>query len=317
MSVLIVVEHDHQIIHDSTRHVLQAALQLSDQITALVFGDQCKPVAEMAATLKGVKNVLWVDHESLKAQLPEACGQVLVELAPSFSHILVSSSTFGKNLLPRCAAKLGVGQLSDVIHVIDSNTYEHPIYAGNAIEVVRVLDPIQFLTIRTTAFEAVLETQPPIPIESINQAIQPISTCFVSHQKHASFRPDLKSARIVVSGGRGLQSAEQFKLVEALADMLGAAVGASRAAVDAGFVSNDYQVGQTGKIVAPILYFAIGISGAVQHMAGMKESKIIVAINRDPDAPIFQIASYGFVGDLFTAIPALMDELKSRGIGKC
>lgn len=317
MSVLILVEHDNQKMHASTRHVLTAALQLHDQPTMLVIGYQCKQVAEEVASLKGVKQVLLADHLAYQAQLPEVCCQLVSNIATDFSYVLCASSTFGKNVLPRCAAKLDVGQLSDVTRILDNNTYEHPIYAGNAIETVKILDAIQLLTIRTTTFDAVSEAQTACPIECIEPTINPIHTRFIECKQHISERPDLKNARIIVSGGRGLQSAEQFKVVEALADALGAAIGASRAAVDANFVSNDYQVGQTGKIVAPDLYFAIGISGAVQHMAGMKDSKVIVAINKDPDAPIFQIASYGLVGDLFTVVPQLIETLKTRGIGKC
>ncbi len=317
MSVLILVEHDNQKMHASTRNVLTAALQLHDQVTMLITGYQCKQVAEEVASLKGVTHVLLADHLDYQAQLPEVCCQLVNHIATAFSHVLCASSTFGKNLLPRCAAKLDVGQLSDVTLIVDKNTYEHPIYAGNAIETVRIQDSIQLITIRTTAFDAVNETQTACPIELTECTIKPVRSHFIEHKQHVSERPDLKNARIVVSGGRGLQSAEQFKLVESLADVLGAAVGASRAAVDANFVANDYQVGQTGKIVAPQLYIAIGISGAVQHMAGMKDSKIIVAINKDPDAPIFQIASYGLVGDLFTVIPELIEILKTRGIEKC
>lgn len=317
MSVLVLVEHNHQSMHASTRHVLKAAMELSTEVTLLVIGHQCQSIANEAATLKGVKQVLLADDPAYQYHLPEAVSPVIVKLASNFSHILGASSTFCKNIIPRCAAKLDVAQLSDVTRIIDASTYEHPIYAGNAIETVRLLDSQQILTIRTTAFDEITETQPASPIELITPAVQPVTTKFIDHQIQVSTRPDLKNAPIVVSGGRGLQSAEQFKLIESLADTLGAAVGASRAAVDAGFVSNDYQVGQTGKIVAPSLYLAIGISGAVQHMAGMKDSKVIVAINKDPDAPIFQVASYGLVGDLFTIIPQLIEEFKARGLSKC
>lgn len=317
MSVLILVEHDNHVMQSSTRSVLSAALQLNNNVVLLVVGHQCQSVAEQASTLKGVQSVLLADHECYAHQLAEPTSELIVELSASFSHILCASSTYGKNILPRCAAKLDVAQLSDVTRIVDQRTYEHPIYAGNAIETVELLDAIQVLSIRTTAFDAAIEKQNQCGIESLPQTYNHQKTQFLGRVLNESVRPDLNAASIIVSGGRGLQSAEQFKMLEELADALGAAIGASRAAVDAGFVPNDYQVGQTGKIVAPDLYFAIGISGAVQHMAGMKDSNVIVAINKDPDAPIFQIANYGLVGDLFVLIPQLIQELKSRGISKC
>lgn len=317
MGALILVEHDNHKMLAATRHVLTAALQLDARPSMLVVGHQCHAVAEEVSALQGVAEVLLFDDAACANHLPEVVSQVMLTLSERFSYILGSSSTFCKNIIPRCAAKLDVGQISDVTRVIDANTYEHPIYAGNAVETVRLLDSIQVLTIRTTSFEAVNAIQPPCTIEKITAVIQCTTTRFMDHQVHISTRPDLKNAQIVVSGGRGLGSAEHFKLIETLADALGAAVGASRAAVDAGFISNDYQVGQTGKIVAPKLYIAVGISGAVQHLAGMKDSKVIVAINQDPDAPILQIASYALLGDLFTLVPQLIDELKKRGISKC
>lgn len=317
MGVLILVEHDNHVMLPSTRNVLSAALQLGDAPILLIAGHQCQAVAEEASALAGVQSVWLADHSCYAHQLAEPVSQLITELSTSFSYILAASSTFGKNILPRSAAMLDVAQLSDVTRIIDHNTFEHPIYAGNAIETVEMLDTKKVLTIRTTAFDAITEKQAPCGIEHIERVFTQTKTNFINHQLNVSVRPDLTSASIIVSGGRGLQSAEKFKLVEELADVLGAAVGASRAAVDAGFVPNDYQVGQTGKIVAPNLYFAIGISGAVQHMAGMKDSNVIVAINKDEDAPIFQIANYGLVGDLFDLIPKLINELKLRGLSKC
>ncbi|KTC84154.1 electron transfer flavoprotein subunit alpha/FixB family protein [Legionella brunensis] len=310
MSTLVIVEHDNQSMHSSTRNTIAAAMQLKQNLVLLVAGHQCKAVAEQAAAIEGVHAVWLVDNICYEHQLAENLAELITSMASSFSAILAPSSTFGKNLLPRVAAKLDVTQISDVSRIIEQDIFEHPIYAGNAIETVKVLDPIKVLTIRTTAFDGVNGTQPPCCIELIDKPSSETKTKFVKHELSRSERPDLGSAKIVVSGGRGLQSAEKFKLIEELADALGAAVGASRAAVDAGFVPNDYQVGQTGKVVAPTLYIAVGISGAVQHLAGMKDSKVIVAINKDEDAPIFQIANYGLVGDLFELVPELIKQLK-------
>ncbi|STX43118.1 electron transfer flavoprotein, alpha subuni [Legionella donaldsonii] len=312
MSTLVIVEHDNKMMHPATRNTVAAALQLKENPVLLVVGHQCQTVAEQAATIAGVHAVWLVDSAVYAHPLAENMSELVIGMASSFSAILAPASTFGKNIAPRIAAKLDVAQISDVSRVIDQNTFEHPIYAGNAIETVRVLDSIKVLTIRTTAFDSINAEQSPCCIEHIDKIIQSTTSKFVRHELSRSERPDLGSAKIVVSGGRGLQSAEKFKLVEELADALGAAVGASRAAVDAGFVPNDYQVGQTGKVVAPTLYLAIGISGAVQHLAGMKDSKVIVAINKDEDAPIFQIANYGLVGDLFELVPQLIEQLKKR-----
>ncbi|HHX3462386.1 TPA: electron transfer flavoprotein subunit alpha/FixB family protein [Legionella pneumophila] len=312
MSTLVLVEHNNQQLHPATRNTLSAALELGDKITLLVVGYQCRSVAEEAAILKGVHAVLHVDNPCYEHQLTEAVSDLVVSFANSFSAILAPSSTYGKNILPRVAAQLDVTQISDVSKIINSDTFEHPVYAGNAIETVRVLDSLKVMTIRTTAFDSITSSQEACCIESIDKEFQAKGSQFVRHELSKSERPDLGSAKIVVSGGRGLQSAEKFKLIEELADTLGAAVGASRAAVDAGFVPNDYQVGQTGKVVAPMLYIAVGISGAVQHLAGMKDSKVIVAINKDADAPIFQIATYGVVGDLFELVPQLIEQLKNR-----
>ena len=312
MSTLILVEHDNQTLHPATRNTLAAALEYGGEVSLLVAGHQCQAVAEQAATLAGAHTVLYVDKPGYEHPVAEQMGDLVLSLANSFKAIFVPSSTFGKNIASRIAAKLDVAQISDVSKIIDNSTFEHPIYAGNAIETVRVLDAIKVMTIRTTAFNPVTTTQAACAIEALDKECMATGSQFVKHELSKSERPDLGSAKIIVSGGRGLQSAEKFKLIDELADVLGAAVGASRAAVDAGFVPNDYQVGQTGKVVAPTLYIAVGISGAVQHLAGMKDSKVIVAINKDEDAPIFQIADYGLIGDLFELVPQLIEQLKNR-----
>lgn len=311
MSALVLVEHNNQTINPTTKNVLAAALQLDNKPTLLIVGAQCFTVAEEAAKLTGAHTVLCVDKPCYEHPLAESVAELVHSLASSFDVILAPSSTYGKNILPRVAALLDVAQISDVSKIIDKNTFEHPVYAGNAIETVRSLDAIKVMTIRTTAFDPVSVGQSVCAIEAIDKEFSSKNTQFIKHELSKSERPDLGNAKIVVSGGRGLQSAEQFKLIDQLADALGAAVGASRAAVDAGFVPNDYQVGQTGKVIAPTLYIAVGISGAVQHLAGMKDSKVIVAINKDEDAPIFQIANYGLVGDLFTLVPELIEKLKN------
>lgn len=310
MSTLIIVEHNNQVMQASTRQVLAAAKQLGETIVLVVIGHACEAVVTQAAILEGVEAVWVFDNVCYQHAFAENVSLLVASIAPAFRNILAAASTFGKNILPRVAALLDVAQISDVVRIIDKNTFEHPIYAGNAIETVQVLDDKNLLSIRTSAFDAITATKATCTIERRKEIFQETNTTFINHQLSESVRPELGNAAIVVSGGRGLQSAEQFKIVEALADLLGGAVGASRAAVDAGFVPNDYQVGQTGKVVAPDLYIAIGISGAVQHLAGMKDSKVIVAINKDPDAPIFQIANYGLVGDLFVLVPQLIDALK-------
>ena len=312
MSTLVLVEHNNHTMHPATRNILAAALELDNKPTLLVVGHQCGEVAAQAATLAGVHAVWCVDKPCFEHQLAEQVSDLVVSFANSFNAILASSGTFGKNILPRVAALLDVAQVSDVSKIINPNAFEHSVYAGNAIETVHVLDDMKVMTVRTTAFNPVTATQAACCIENINQEFPAKGSQFVKHELSKSERPDLGTSKIVVSGGRGLQSAEKFKLINDLADALGAAVGASRAAVDAGFVPNDYQVGQTGKVVAPVLYIAVGISGAVQHLAGMKDSKIIVAINKDEDAPIFQIADYGLVGDLFELVPQLIEQLKNR-----
>ncbi|MFC3907842.1 electron transfer flavoprotein subunit alpha/FixB family protein [Legionella dresdenensis] len=310
MSTLVIVEHDNEQISPATYSALAAARQLDQTTDLLVAGYQCSKAAEQAAALAGVTKVIAADNACYSHFLAENLCQLVLSIADNYTTILAASTTFGKNLMPRIAAKLDVIQVSDVMRIIDGNTFEHPIYAGNAIETVKVLDSKKVLTIRSTAFDNTCASQSPCTIETLDKAFTDSKVTFVSQELSKSERPELGSAKVVVSGGRGLQSAEKFKLVEQLADELGAAVGASRAAVDAGFVPNDYQVGQTGKVVAPDLYIALGISGAVQHLAGMKDSKVIVAVNKDPDAPIFQIATYGLVGDVFELVPQLIEQLK-------
>lgn len=314
MATFVVVEHNHQTMHPVNRHLVTAAQSFEGECILLVAGFNCQSVAEEAATLAGVTRVLWVDNVCYAHQMPENMAQLIATLSSTAQVILAASSTYGKNLLPRVAALLDVAQVSDVTRMIDSNTFEHPIYAGNALETVRVLDEKKVLTVRATAFSAEQNTQTPCVIENIDHVIPLKQSAWVKSQLNVSERPELTQAKIVVSGGRGLQNKDNFNLIEQLADLLGGAVGASRAAVDAGFVPNDYQVGQTGKVVAPQLYIAIGISGAVQHLAGMKDSKIIVAINKDEDAPMMQVANYYLVGDLFELVPQLITRLKMKGI---
>jgi len=317
MTTLVIVEHNNKTLHPATRNVVAAALQLSGNPILLVVGHECQTVAKQAAMIAGVEAVWVADNSCYAHQLAENTTELVVSLASSFSAVLAPASTFGKNLLPRIAAKLDTAQISDVSRIVDQATFEHPIYAGNAIEVVHVLDALKILTIRTTAFDSVNAEQQPCSIECIDKILEATNTQFSQQELSRSERPDLGNAKIVVSGGRGLQSAAQFKLIEELADVLGAAVGATRAAVDAGFVPNEYQVGQTGRVIAPSLYIAIGISGAVQHLAGMKDAKVIVAINKDEEAPIFQVANYGLVGDLFELVPQLIEQLKASNFPGC
>jgi len=312
MTILVISEHNNQQLYPATKHALSAALELDQAVHVLVVGSGCRTVAEQAAALTGVEKVILVDNACYTHMLAENMAKVIAALAPSFSHIMTGASSFGKSLMPRVAALLDVAQLSDMTRILSPDTFEHPIYAGNAIETVRMLDAIKVLTVRTTAFDMIASEQALCEIETVDMVFDSQNTRFKEYQYSESTRPELTDAKIVVSGGRGLQSAEKFGLIDALADVLGAAVGASRAAVDAGFVSNDFQVGQTGKVVAPALYFAIGISGAVQHLAGMKDAKTIVAINKDEDAPIMEVADYYLVGDLFTIVPDLIEQLKAR-----
>lgn len=314
MSTLVMVEHNNQVMHPVNRYVLSAAQQLGEDVVLMVVGYQCKVVAEEAAVLEGVKKVIFADDRCYEHQLAENLSQLIVSLADNYHVIMAPSGTYGKNLLPRVAAMLDVGQVTDVTRVIDKNTFEHPIYAGNAIETVRVLDDKKVLSIRSTAFSPVQSTQSACVIEKVDNIFALENVSYIGSELSQSKRPELSQAKIIVSGGRGLQNRENFKLIEQLADTLGAAIGASRAAVDAGFVSNDYQVGQTGKVVAPQLYIAIGISGAIQHLAGMKDAKIIVAINKDEDAPMMKIANYALAGDLFQLVPQLIEQLQQRKV---
>jgi electron transfer flavoprotein alpha subunit len=313
MPILVIAEHSHQNLHPATLSVITAALQLKKDLHVFVGGYQCKKVANQVATVPGVQQVIYTDHLTLKHPLADSWASYLKMWVEKYSHILAPATTFGKDLLPRLAALLNVGQLSDVIVIDSEDTFKRPIYAGNAIATVQSQDPIKVITIRPTAFEklAMQETTPAQIVDGPLPTVSPLSR-FIELQTTPSNRPELSSARVVVSGGRALQGAENFKLIEDLAACFNGAIGASRAAVDAGYVPNDYQVGQTGKVVAPELYIAIGISGAIQHLAGMKDSKVIVAINKDPDAPIFQVADYGLVGDLFDIIPDLIAELKKN-----
>ncbi|MBY6265872.1 electron transfer flavoprotein subunit alpha/FixB family protein, partial [Azospirillum sp. 412522] len=281
-----------------------AAAKLGSDIHVLVAGRNAAPAAAQAAMLAGVAKVLLADDASYEHALAEPVAALLVSLAPGYSHVLAAATSAGKNVLPRVAALLDVAMISEITAVVAADSFERPIYAGNAIATVQSADPVKVITVRTTAFEAA-PASGSAAVESIAAVADPALSGFVSAELSKSERPELTSARIVISGGRGMQSGDNFHLLEAIADKLGAAVGASRAAVDAGFVPNDYQVGQTGKIVAPDLYVAVGISGAIQHLAGMKDSKVIVAINKDEEAPIFQVADYGLVADLFKALPDL------------
>ncbi|CAO3441883.1 electron transfer flavoprotein subunit alpha/FixB family protein [Azospirillum largimobile] len=304
MPILILADHDNASLKPATAHAVTAAAKLGADIHVLVAGRNAAPAAEQAAKLAGVAKVLLADDAAYEHALAEPVAALLVSLAPAYSHVLAAATSVGKNVLPRVAALLDVAMVSDVTAVVSSDTFERPIYAGNAIATVQSADAVKVVTVRTTAFEAAAATGS-AAVESVATVADPALSSFVSAELSKSERPELTSARIVISGGRGMQSGDNFHLLEAIADKLGAAVGASRAAVDAGFVPNDYQVGQTGKIVAPDLYVAVGISGAIQHLAGMKDSKVIVAINKDEEAPIFQVADYGLVADLFKALPEL------------
>jgi electron transfer flavoprotein alpha subunit len=309
MSILIIAEHDNSEIKSATFNTITAASQLGDDLHILVAGHECSAVAEAAASIPGISKVLLSEHAAYQHAMPENMAALILSIASSYSHILTPATTNGKNLLPRVAAKLGVAQISDIVSVHSEDTFVRPIYAGNAMATVQSIDAIKLITVRGTAFDAVASSGGSASIENLAVADIFEGASFVSQQLSVSERPELAAAKTVISGGRGLGSGDNFRLIEALADKLGAAVGASRAAVDAGFVPNDYQVGQTGKIVAPDLYIAVGISGAIQHLAGMKESKVIVAINKDEEAPIFQVADYGLVADLFEVLPELTESV--------
>lgn len=308
MTALVLAEHDNAHLRASTLNTITAAAKAGGEVHVLVCGHNCAPAAQQAAKVAGVAKVLVADAPHFADGLAENVAEQVLALAKNYTHVLAPATAYGKNIMPRVAAKLDCAQVSDIIGVESPDTFTRPIYAGNAIATVQSPDPIKVITARPTNFDAAPEGGS-APIENVTPAPDTGLSRFVSREVAKSDRPELQGAKVVVSGGRGLGSAENFKLLEALADKLGAALGASRAAVDAGFAPNDWQVGQTGKVVAPQLYIAIGISGAIQHLAGMKDSKVIVAINKDPDAPIFQVADYGLVADLFEAVPQLVKEL--------
>lgn len=308
MSVLVIAEHEQGALKPETAKVINAAAKISDNITVLVAGHSVAAVAESASKIAGVTSVIVADKPVFEHQLAESTADLVVELAADYSHILASASTTGKNTLPRVAALLDKSQISEIIDVIDADTFKRPIYAGNAIATVKSAEDKKIITVRASAFDAQGE-QSAVAVSSVESGADNALSEFVSVEQTESERPELNAAPVVISGGRGMQNGENFALLNGIADKLGAAIGASRAAVDAGFVPNDMQVGQTGKIVAPDLYIAVGISGAIQHLAGMKDSKVIVAINKDPDAPIFQVADYGLVADLFDVLPELENAL--------
>ncbi len=305
MSVLVYAEHDNATLKAATLNVVTAALAIDSDVTVLVAGSGCGAAAEEAAKVAGVTKVLVADNAAYEHQLAENIAELVVELGKDFGHILAPATTTGKNFLPRVAALLDVQMISEITGVEGADTFLRPIYAGNAIATVQSADAIKVMTVRGTAFDAAATEGGSAAVESTDVAKDAGVSSFVGEEIAKSDRPELTAAKIIISGGRGMQNGDNFKMLEAVADKLGAGVGASRAAVDAGFVPNDMQVGQTGKIVAPDLYIAVGISGAIQHLAGMKDSKVIVAINKDEEAPIFQVADYGLVADLFEAVPEL------------
>jgi electron transfer flavoprotein alpha subunit len=309
MSVLVVAEHDNHDLKPATLSTITAAAQLGGDVAVLVAGNGCGAAAEKASKIAGVGKVLLANGEHYAHPLAENMALLIVRLAPDYSHVLAPATTFGKNFMPRVAALLDVAMISDVIAIESEDTFVRPIYAGNALATVQAADTVKVMTVRGTAFEKAPTEGGSAAIEDVEPAEDPGLSSFAGQELTESERPELTAARVVISGGRGMQNSENFHLLETVADKLGAAVGASRAAVDAGYAPNDYQVGQTGKVVAPDLYIAVGISGAIQHLAGMKDSKVIVAINKDEEAPIFQIADYGLVADLFQALPELAAEL--------
>lgn len=317
MKLLLLLEHDNKTLKSTNLNALTAAKQLGDQIDILIIGYDCASVVEQAIKLSSIRRIRVADAPEYQHSLAENAALIIQEMAPEYDVILTAATTYGKNILPRAAALLNIGMITDVIKIISADTFVRPIYAGNALATVKSHDNIKILTIRTTAFTPaeIVENQT-VTIDKFAINIPNSFSEFISQQLTYSGRPELTAARVVVSGGRAFKSAENFKKLEVFADSIGAAIGASRAAVDAGFAPNDYQVGQTGKVVAPELYIAIGISGAIQHIAGMKDSKVIVAINSDPDAPIFEIADYGLVGDLFKILPELQDEFSQTHLTK-
>ncbi|EIJ46713.1 MULTISPECIES: electron transfer flavoprotein subunit alpha/FixB family protein [Herbaspirillum] len=308
MTALVIAEHDNASLKGSTLNTITAAAQAGGDVHVLVAGSNAKAAADAAAQVAGVAKVLLADAPQFADGLAENVAEQVLAIAKDYSHILAPATAYGKNILPRVAAKLDVGQISDITKVESADTFERPIYAGNAIATVQSIDPIKVITVRTTGFDPAAQGGS-AAVESIPAVADSGKSSFVGREVAKSDRPELTAAKIIVSGGRGMGSAESFKILEPLADKLNAAMGASRAAVDAGYVPNDWQVGQTGKIVAPQLYIAVGISGAIQHLAGMKDSKVIVAINKDEEAPIFSVADYGLVGDLFEVVPELVKQL--------
>jgi len=310
MAILVLADHDGKTVRKSTLNTVAAAQKIGGEIHVLVAGNGCGDAAKAASAIAGVAKVLHADGPSLGDELAENVAALIVSLAKGYGHILAPATSGGKNILPRAAALLDCQQISEIIAVESPDTFVRPIYAGNALATVKSKDPIKVITVRTTGFDAVAASGGSASVEQTTAPNDSGLSSFVGREVQKSERPELTSARVVVSGGRGMGSGENFKILEPLADKLNAAMGASRAAVDAGFVPNDWQVGQTGKIVAPELYVAIGISGAIQHLAGMKDSRVIVAINKDEEAPIFQVADYGIVGDLFKLVPELVEELK-------
>ncbi len=309
MVALVIAEHDNASIKGSTLHTVTAAAQCGGDVHILVAGANCGAAAQQAAQIAGVSKVLVADAPYFADGLAENVAEQALAIAGAYSHILAPATAFGKNILPRVAAKLDVAQISEITKVDAPDTFERPIYAGNAIATVQSSDKVKVITVRGTGFDSAAATGGSAAVENLAAVADSGKSSFVGRELAKSDRPELTAAKVIVSGGRGMGSGENFKILEPLADKLGAAMGASRAAVDAGFVPNDWQVGQTGKIVAPQLYIAVGISGAIQHLAGMKDSKTIVAINKDPEAPIFSVADYGIVGDLFEVVPALVKEL--------
>jgi electron transfer flavoprotein alpha subunit len=314
MATLLLAEHDNKALKDSTNKAMTAAKALGADVHVLVAGSGAKAVADEAAKIEGVAKVLLADAAAYEHALAEPLAALIVSLAAGYDAIVAPATTAGKNVMPRVAALLDVMQISEIIKVVSPDTFERPIYAGNAIQTVKSKDAKKVITVRTSTFQATPHGASAAPVESATAAADPAISSFVGEELSKSERPELTSARIIISGGRAMQNRENFtKYIEPVADKLGAAVGASRAAVDAGYAPNDWQVGQTGKVVAPELYIAVGISGAIQHLAGMKDSKVIVAINKDEEAPIFQVADYGLVADLYQALPELAEELGKAG----
>jgi len=305
MSILVIAEHDNSELKTATFNTVAAGMAIGGDIDILVAGSDCASVAESASQVPGVGKVLLANKETYKNSLAENLGNLVAELSEGYTHILAPATTSGKNFMPRVAAKLDVSQISDISAVISADTFERPIYAGNCIATVQSTDSVKVITVRTTGFDACEATGGSASISEVDNDTDAGVSSFVKEEIAESDRPELTAADVVISGGRGMQNGDNFSLLNGIADKLGAAIGASRAAVDSGFVPNDMQVGQTGKIVAPDLYIAVGISGAIQHLAGMKDSKVIVAINKDEEAPIFQVADYGLVADLFDALPEL------------